>query len=163
MGPSDHHRVTVFEGSAPDHLEQPVEPLAQQASGTVEGRAEGGVEHVARREAVVEPLPVLAHRGGEDVHERGDVVMGDGLAFLPGIDVDRRRSSHGGARSLRGDTEGLPALEGERLHLLPEVELGSLAPQRRHLGSRVPLDHAGPPAMSRLVCLPSKWIRSAAS
>ena len=43
---------------------------------------ERGVEHVARREPVVDPAPGRAGARAEDVDERGDVVVGDGLALL---------------------------------------------------------------------------------
>ena len=44
------------------------------------------VEHVGGGQAVVDPAPVLADRGGDDVDEGGDVVVGDPLALVDRLD-----------------------------------------------------------------------------
>ena len=49
----------------------------------------------------MDPAPVLAHRGGDDVDEGGDVVVGDPLALVDRLDGEggicpRRRGGLGG-------------------------------------------------------------------
>ena len=52
-------------------------------------QAERGVEHVGGGEPVVDPPPLLADRGGDDVDERGDVVVGGPLALPDRLDRER--------------------------------------------------------------------------
>ena len=60
---------------------------------------ERGVDHVARGQAVVHPRARgLADALLHDVDERGDVVIGDALAFVNGLDVEAGALAYGARR-----------------------------------------------------------------
>ena len=84
---------------------------------------ERGVDHVARREAVVHPRALgLADALLHHVDERGDVVLGDELALLDRVDVEAGPLAHRDRGVLRDDAELGPGLDGEDLHLEPRAE-----------------------------------------
>ena len=113
---------------------------------------ERGVDDVARREPVVHPraggLPdAFLH----DVDERGDVVVGDLLALVHRVDVERRPRSRTGARVVVGhDAELGPRFDREHLDLEPRAEARLVGEQVGDLGERVAGDHGSAwAAMSR--------------
>ena len=67
-------------------------PASDDLAGLAQLQRERRVEHVGGGEPVVDPAPVLADRGGDDVDEGGDVVVGDPLALLDRLDRERRRA-----------------------------------------------------------------------
>ena len=81
----------------------------QQVAGLDELPAQRGVDDVGRREAVVHP-----RAGGwpdaflHDVDERGDVVVGDPLAFVHRFDVETRRAHGSPPRRRAGRRRGRP-------------------------------------------------------
>ena len=83
------------------HGDQPVARLDEHVGGPGQGEAQGGVDHVGGREAVVDPLPgrradALLHH----VDEGGHVVVGDPLALGHRLDqLGRRRGRLARARS----------------------------------------------------------------
>ena len=77
-----------------------------------------------------------------DVDERGDVVVGDLLAFVHGGDVEPGPLAHGRA-SLGGDDAELgPRLDREHLDLEPRAEPRVVGEQVGDLGRGVAGDHA---------------------
>ena len=84
-------------------------------------------------------------RGLDDVDERSDVVIGDGLPVEHLLDervVGRRRrltTRHGiGGRD---DSQRRMALGGEEFHLEPTTEPDRVGPNGVHLGGGVARDH----------------------
>ncbi len=108
-------------------------------AGAAQLQREGGVEHVGGREPVVDPAAGLARRRAEHVDERRDVVVGDPLALLHGLDgegggPDRLEVGFGGA------VEGLG---GGDLDVAPGGHPRLIRPHGADLGPGVALDHLG--------------------
>src|SRR5919107_624233 len=76
----------------------------------------------------MDPAAGVAHRLGDDVHERGDVVVGHLLAHL------------GGVLGWDGALFGEGVHHGQ-LHLQPRVELALLRPDHAHLRAGIAVDH----------------------
>ena len=90
VGAADHRRVAELAGAfaIADSRRRPPEDAIEGARHL---ERERGVDHVARREPVVHPRARgLADARLHDVDERGDVVIGDALAFVYGLDVETR-------------------------------------------------------------------------
>ena len=84
-------RVAVGAGAGDDDLARPPQLQRQRR-----------VEHVGGGEAVVDPAPVLADRGGDDVDEGGDVVVGHLLALVDRLDREGRPLARLARRLLAG-------------------------------------------------------------
>jgi hypothetical protein len=96
------------------------------------------VQDVGGREAEVDPASGRPRRGGEDVDERGHVVVGDALALLDGLDGEG-----GGADGLElGLGRPVERLRGGDLDVAPGRHAGFVGPDGAELGARVAGDHA---------------------
>ena len=116
----------------------------QDRSRLLELQREGGVEDVGGGEAVVDPAAVLADRCGDDVDEGGDVVVGDLLALVDGLDGERGVLAAGARRLLGDDPLLRPGLRRRQLDLEPALELALLGPDLPDLGAGVAGDHRLP-------------------
>ena len=76
---ADRDRGSVLEGAARDRSERCVESPEDERAGLTHLERERRVEHVRRREPVVEPAAGLADLLGDRIDERGDVVVSDAL------------------------------------------------------------------------------------
>jgi hypothetical protein len=116
--------------------------LARAAQHDLAGRAdlqrERRVEHVARRQAEVDPAPRVARRRAEDVDEGGDVVVGDRLALLHRRDGEGRRAD----RFEVGLRRAIHRLAGGDLDAPPRLHPRLVGPEGADLGARVAGDHA---------------------
>ena len=81
VGTAGHRSIAVLVRASFEHGDQSARSVDEKIGGGCERRAQCRVDHVGRREPVVDPLPgraadVLLH----DVDECGDVVISDCLA-----------------------------------------------------------------------------------
>ena len=76
----------------------------------------------------MDPAPVLADRGGDDVDEGGDVVVGGPLALLDRLDREGGAARGGLRRPPRDDALLGPGLGGGQLDLEPALHLALLGP-----------------------------------
>ncbi len=125
VGAPGHGGVAMLMCPRDDGDFEPVDLAQDQIAGAHHGDRQPGVDHVVRREPVVQPLgggatdPCL-----DDVDEGGGLVIGDGFAFPDRLEVevgtlpDRRRVGR------RHHPELGPGLRGEHLHLEPGTEAG---------------------------------------
>ena len=117
-------------------------PSSSERPGVLHGERERGVDHVGRRQPVVEPAAFLARPSGDDVDERGDVVvrlaldLGDALGRRHDRPLADRRDRLGG-----DDADLGPALEGSQLDLEPAPQLLALRPDAAHGRAGVARDH----------------------
>ena len=125
------------------------------------------IHHIARRQPEMQVSAFLPNRLGDLVDEGDDVVVGGLLQLGDAGNVDAAALLDGRDR-LRGH-DALVSQGMERGDLDPQhvLEARLVGPDRGHLRLRVARDHAVAPTsgrpMSRLICLPAKSIRSAAS
>ena len=70
-----HHRVALLARAPDDHQDECVEFSEDQVCGGTELEGEGGVDHIATGEAVVEVAPFGAHRLGNGIDEGERVVI----------------------------------------------------------------------------------------
>ena len=143
---TDHHRVAVFAGDPQERGEQLGRGLDQQVGGIAQRPAQRRVDHVGRRQPVVDPRRSRrADRSLYDVDERGDVVIGDRLTVEHGLHerlIGDRRLPAAGLRIIdRNDPERCMTFGGEQLDLEPATETNRVAPHRVHLGRGVARDH----------------------
>ena len=136
-------RVPMLLGPVDDGAKRAIEPFENERPGVLDGEGEGRVEHVGRRQAEVEPAPVLAQRPGDGVDERGDVVVR--LPLELGHASRRRRLRH--RPDARGGVSGhhaelAPALECRELDLEHPGEPRLVRPDLGHGGTGVASDHA---------------------
>ena len=90
---------------------------------------------------MVDATPVLADRGGDDVDEGGDVVVGHLLALVHGLDREGRLRARLLSSLPRHRTLLGPGLGRRQLDLEPALELALLGPDLADLGARVAGDH----------------------
>ena len=139
---TDAERELVLLGARGDGCERAVEPGLQQRARLLDLQRERRVDHVRRREAVVEPAPVLAEPLRHGVDERRGVVVELRLELR---DALGRRNRCAGAdlagRVLRNGADFGPAVERRELDLQPPRELSLVRPDARHGRSRVAGDH----------------------
>ena len=103
---------------------------------------ERGVEDVGGGEPVVDPAPrVAADRLGDDIDERGDVVVGRALALGDGLDLERRPLPRLRRGFGRDDALGRPRLGRRQLDREPALHLPAVGPDRADLVACVALDH----------------------
>ena len=95
------------------------------------------VEHVAGRQAEVDPAPGVTGRRAQHVDERGDVVVGDRLALLHRLHRERR-----GADPLELVLRrAVHRLAGGDLDATPGLHPRFVGPQGADLRARVSVDH----------------------
>ncbi len=132
VGAAGHRDVPELDGPGLQCVDQIAAGDDQQVGGLGEGGAEGGVDHVARRQAVVHPVT----GGGTDcrldhVDEGGHVVVGGALAL---VDRGHEGGVDGGARSrtaLASSGGTTPRLDH------PSVARTSISSHRASLASSV--------------------------
>ena len=90
----------------------------------------------------MDPAPVLAERGRDDIDEGGDVVVGGPLALAHRLDRERGALATRRGSRRRHPALGSPGIGGGKLDLEPALQPPLVAPDRSDLGSRVAIDHA---------------------
>src|ERR1019366_3192126 len=161
---AQRQRLRVDAVGAPHHQRQPV-PLRLAAESVLEGgdvlvddrrgvaqlRGQGGVDDVRRRQAEVDPPPLVADGLLDCGDERGHVVALLRLKFGDAVGVDARLAQRG--QRLLGDAPPLrPALGGQQLDLQPAAQPRLVAEDRGDLRRRV----AGYHVLSILRGVPSQ-------
>ena len=86
VGAADAERVALLERAVDQRVAVGAGAGEDDLARLAQLQRQGGVEDVGGGEAVVDPAPVLADRGGDDVDEGGDVMVGDPLALVHRLD-----------------------------------------------------------------------------
>ena len=147
VGPPGHRHVDALEGPGLEGGPGSVAGLDEQVGRPGEGGAQGGVDHVRRGEAVVDPRALGLPDGLLDhVDEGGHVVVGDALALghrlheVPRPPVGAPVPAHGGG--VGGDVPDLhPTLGGQQLDPQPHGEPGLVGEEIGHGLGGVAGDH----------------------
>ena len=134
VGAADAERVAVLERPLDQGVAVGAGARQHDLAGLAQLQRQRRVEHVGGGQPVVDPAPVLADRGGDDVDEGGDVVVGHLLALVDRLDREggvgpRRLGRLARHRALLG-----PGLGGGQLDLEPALELALRRPDRADLG-----------------------------
>ena len=145
VGAPGHRGVAVGVGLGDDGRLELGRGADHEVEGPHQGDGEGGVDHVARREPVVDP----AGGGAADalldhVDEGRDVVLGDLLPLVDGGDVEIGPFADGHRIGGRDDPQLRPGLGGEDLDLQPGAEPGLIGEETGDLGQRVALYQGSP-------------------
>ena len=141
MRASRHHRVALLARAPDDHQDECVEFGEDQVCGGTELEGEGGVNHIATGEAVVEVAPFGAHRLSNGIDEGERVVIKGCLKFSNSCEVhrgarlDRLRRLGGDVAALRLSL-GYGHLNAERC-----VPARIVPPDVAHLGCGVSINH----------------------
>ena len=98
VGAPDAERVAVLQRPLDQRVAVGARAGEDDLAGLAQLQRERRVEHVGGGQAVVDPAAVLADRGGDDVDEGGDVVVGDPLPLVDRLD----REGGVGSRRLGG-------------------------------------------------------------
>ncbi len=143
VGAADAERVALLEGPLDQGVAVGAGGGEDDLAGLAQLQRQRRVEHVGGGEAVVDPAPVLADGGGDDVDEGSDVVVGDPLALFHRLDreggpLPRRRSGLVGDGALLG-----PGLGCRQLDLEPALHLPLRGPDCPDLRAGIAGDHPG--------------------
>ena len=103
VGAADAERVAMLERPLDQRVAVGARAGEDDLARLAQLQRQRRVEHVGGGEPVVDPAPVLADRGGDDVDEGGDVVVGDPLALVDRLDREGglRARRLGGLRAAR--------------------------------------------------------------
>ena len=113
VSPPDAQCRRVLAGARDERCDELVRLREDHLADGAQLQRKRGVEHVRGGQPEVDPAPGLAGGGGEHVHERRHVVVGDALALVHGLHGER-----GGANRLqlrRGGTITVPEQTGQLL------------------------------------------------
>src|SRR5712671_4335975 len=143
MAAPDRQGMLVLEGTAPQHRKQCVEISHQDVGRLRQLHRKAGVEHVARRHALMDKASIGADMLGK-VRQKGDhVVAGFALDLIDALDLERAAFPDGARRVLRDDSERRLSITGMRLDLEPDPVAVLRRPDSGHLGTAVAGDHSG--------------------
>ncbi len=144
VGPAHHDLVFEGIGLFFKYGQKIIQIGQQQVRGLGQAQAQGGVQHVGRRQAEVEVAAVLPQAGGHLVHERGHVVVGLGLDLQDAGHVDFGLAG-GPLRRLRRYEAALRhGSHGGQFHLEPAGKLVLFGPDPGHDFTAVSGNHASP-------------------
>ena len=141
---ADGDGVLMLEGAATQRGEKLVDVGDEQVGGAHELHVEAGVEDVRRGQALVDEARVRPDDLGQMGQEGDDVVPGLGFDGVDAGDVEGGVAAlgpHGLGRRFRHHADFGHGVEGVRLDLKPDAELGFGRPDRRHGGARIARDH----------------------
>ena len=138
VGAADHHRVAVGDRQLLDDDEQLVGRIDQQVARISQHPTPRRVDHIATRQSVVDPRTGRrTDRTLDDVHERGDIVVGDGFSVEHGLHerLVHLRCAFATASTvgLGHQPEGDVGLGGQQLDLQPASEPLDVGENIRHL------------------------------
>ncbi len=143
VGAPDAERVRVLARAVRQRGGELARGGHDHRSRALELQPERRVEHVGGREAEVDPAPGRPGGGAEHVDEGGDVVVGDGLALLHGLDGERRGADR---IEFLGSRSPARVIFAERLgrgdlDVAPRGHARLVGPDGAELGSGVSIDH----------------------
>src|SRR5256885_3118809 len=104
------------------------------------------VEHVRRRQAVVDPAALVPDLRRDHVDEGGHVMTGGPFALVDRLDRERRPVVNGPGGLGRHHPLGCPGVGGGKLHLQPRLHSSLRRPDGADLLSGVTADHGHDPA-----------------
>src|SRR3954452_6565659 len=147
VGAPDAHRLDVLARALGQRADELLGAGDDDLAGGADLERQRGVEHVGRRQPEVDPAARRAGALAEHVDERGDVVVGDALALLDGLDGERRAADRlevGGGRPRH-------LLARRDLHAAPRLHARLVGPQRADLRAGVAVDHSAIVSMRAVV------------
>ena len=142
MGATHAERLPVLLSTRDDRDERTLEAFEDERPRILHGEGQCRVEHVGRREPVVEPATLLAESGRDRIDERGNVVvrlaldLGDALGAR-----DDRPAPDLVDRIVRHEPDLGPPLERRELDVEPSVQLLLLRPDQAHGRAGVASNH----------------------
>ena len=136
VGAADAERVAVLQRPLDQRVAVGAGAGQHDLAGLAQLQRQRRVEHVGGGQPVVDPAPVLADRGGDDVDEGGDVVVGHLLALVDRLDREGRVRPRRLGRLARDDPLLGPGLGRRQLDLEPALEL-ALRDQTSPISGRV--------------------------
>ena len=144
VGPAEHECLAVFESTTPGDLEEERTLVDQEVGGIPHQDGVGGVEHIGRCQAVVDPLAPFPGIGSEKVDKGSHVVVRHFLS--PGDLVGSRHPGGVGCLGSRFRRSSFrhPGIYDCGFDSLPCVESVLVRPDGGHLGQRVARDHGAP-------------------
>jgi len=86
------HGLHVFARARLQRLHDGVRAREDDLAHGAQLQGQGGVEHIRRGQAEVDPAPAGFRRFGEHVHEGGDIVLGHELPLADGLHREARRA-----------------------------------------------------------------------
>ena len=141
MRAADLGRVLELPRAALQDLGQPLQVLGDDGRGLSDEQCLRGVDHIVRRESVVEPARVRTHDLGHRRGESDDVMADFRLDFLDPLQPEAGALADGLGR-LPGDHAGLgQGLGGRDFHRQPGLKPVFVAPDAPHLGASVTRNH----------------------
>ena len=144
VGAADAERVAVLERPLDQRVAEGDRARDDDLPGLADLGRQRRVEDVGGGQPVVDPAALRADRGGDDVDERGDVVVGRPLALLDRLDRERGPLAAGRGVGLAGTTPALGERLGDgELDLEPALHLAPLGPDGADLLAGVARDHRG--------------------
>src|SRR5215211_766893 len=142
MGAADGDDLPVLVRPRNDGAKGTVDACEHERAGLSDLERERRVEHVRRREPVVEPAALGPEPLGNGVDERGDVVLRPGLELRDPLRRGRNRAgAYLGGVFRRNASELRPRVDRGELDVEPARELVLLRPDPGHFGPRIALDH----------------------
>src|SRR5260370_34852246 len=141
MGGADSQGMLVLEGTAPQHRKQCVEISHQDVGRLRQLHRKAGVEHVARRHALMDKARIGADMLGEIGQKGDDVMVGLPLDLIDACDLRSSLLPGGAPRRRRDDAKRRLRVTGVRLDLEPDTETVLRLPDRAHRGAAIAGDH----------------------
>ena len=139
---ADADRAAVLLRARDHRAERALEPDEEQRACIADLQRERSVEHVRRRQPVVDPAAFGAELLGDGVDERRDVVVGRELDLRHAFRRRRLRVAADRRDVGRGHGADLgPAVERGQLDVEPACQLALLRPDATHLRAGVAGDH----------------------
>ena len=135
-------------GAALEHVEQRIEVGEQDIGCACQLYRKGGVEHVARRHALMHEPRLRSHVLGDVGQEGDDVVLGLALDRVDPLDLERAAFPDRGCGLWGYDAQFGERVGGMRLDLEPDAEARLGRPDRDHFGAGIAGDHGGPSAVA---------------
>jgi len=132
----------VFQRTALQHRQQPVQVLQQEARRLGELHGEAGIQHVRRCHALMQEARRLAHMLGDIGQEGDDVMLGLALDLVDAGDIPAGALADLGRRRLRHDAEFGHGVGSVGLDLEPDAVAILRLPDLGHFRAAVTGDHA---------------------
>src|SRR5271169_1926104 len=137
----DGRRVFVLEGAPLQRLKQPVDVGEQDFGSLGQLYRETGVEHIARRHALMDKARLATDVLGEVGEKRDRLVMDLALDVADARDVEGAALTHRLCRALWDDAELFLRLAGIDLDVELNAEIVLRFPDFGHLRAAVARDH----------------------
>ena len=124
VGAPDHHGVAVLQREPLHDAEQHLQPSEQQVGRRAQLQRQSRVQHIRGRHPEVDPSALGSDRVRDHLHERGDVVTGDGLDLEHPVHRERGAFADRACVLGRDRADLRPGFDRRYLDLQPVRETG---------------------------------------